>query len=68
MATVLPLGKVAEHFEVPIWQVRRLFQRGLLPEAPRVGPYRVVGVDDLPQVEKALRDAGYLPAEGAAHA
>jgi hypothetical protein len=41
--------------------VRRLFERGLLPPAPRVGAYRVIAVGDLPLVEKVLREAGYLP-------
>jgi hypothetical protein len=52
---------VARHYGVEPWQVRRLFERGLLPEAHRVGAYRVIAVDDLPQVEAVLKAAGYLP-------
>ena len=57
----LTIGAVARHFGCRTWQVRRLFERGLLPQAPRVGAYRVVAAGDLPAVEEALRQAGYLP-------
>ena len=59
----LTIGAVASRCGCPPWQVRRLFERGLLPPAPRVGAYRVIAAADLPLVEKALRDAGYLPQE-----
>jgi hypothetical protein len=61
----LTVGTVAEHFRVPPWMIRRLFERGLLPPAPRVGAYRVIAAADLPLVERALRVAGYLPRETA---
>jgi len=67
-ANVLTIGAVARRFGCTRWQVRRLFERGLLPPAPRVGAYRVIAADDLPVVEEALRRAGYLPAEVAAAA
>jgi hypothetical protein len=53
-------GSLAAHFGVEVWQVRRLFERGLLPEPGRVGAYRVVTEAELPAVEKALIAAGYL--------
>jgi DNA-binding transcriptional MerR regulator len=59
---VFTVGAVAERYGCQSWQVRRLFERGLLPPAPRVGAYRVIAASDLPQVEMALREAGYLPA------
>lgn len=59
----LTIGRVAEHFGCQKWQVRRLFERDLLPQAPRIGAYRVIAVSDLPCVEKTLRQAGYLPHE-----
>jgi hypothetical protein len=59
--SVHTIGAVARRYGVEPWQVRRLFERGLLPEAHRVGAYRVIAVDDLPQVEAALKAAGYLP-------
>jgi DNA-binding transcriptional MerR regulator len=62
----LTVGAVALRYGVPEWQIRRLFERGLLPPAPRVGPYRVIAITDLPKVEEALRAAGYLT-EGVAH-
>jgi DNA-binding transcriptional MerR regulator len=57
----LTIGAVARRYGCPPWQIRRLFERGLLPPAPRVGAYRVIAAADLPQVEEALRAAGYLP-------
>jgi hypothetical protein len=59
----LTVGAVARHFGRPAWQIRRLFERRLLPPAPRVGAYRVIAAADLPLVEKALREAGYLRQE-----
>jgi DNA-binding transcriptional MerR regulator len=61
--THLTLGSVAQRCGCKAWQVRRLFERGLLPPAPRIGSYRVVAVEDLPKVELALRKAGYLKEE-----
>lgn len=55
------LGDLARRFTCPVWAIRRLYERGLLPEPPRVGPYRVVAERDVPAVEAALRSAGYLP-------
>jgi hypothetical protein len=56
--SVLTIGDLARKFNCPAWQVRRLFERGLLPPATRVGPYRVVAASDLPPVN-------YGPACGA---
>jgi DNA-binding transcriptional MerR regulator len=56
----LTIGAVAGHFGVPPWQVRRLFERGMLPPAARVGAYRVIDPADLPKIEAALREARYL--------
>jgi DNA-binding transcriptional MerR regulator len=63
----LTLGAVANRLGCQPWQVRRLFERGLLPEPRRVATYRVVAEEDLPAVEKALKEAGYIPAEGGDH-
>jgi hypothetical protein len=59
----LTVGRIAVHFSVQPWMVRRCFERGLLPPAARVGAYRVVAVEDLPRVKEALKVAGYLPVE-----
>lgn len=59
----LTIGEVAQCFGVETCQVRNLFKRGFLPEPARVGAYRVVPKEDLPQVEDALRKAGYWAQE-----
>jgi DNA-binding transcriptional MerR regulator len=66
MPELLSVGDVAARLDVEPWQIRRLFERGLLPAARRVGGYRVVPSQDLPRVERALRAAGYLPEPAAA--
>jgi DNA-binding transcriptional MerR regulator len=58
---VLTVGDVARHFGIPIWRVRRLYEKGILPPPPRAGLYRLVPAGDLPRIEEALRQAGYLP-------
>jgi hypothetical protein len=62
---VMTIGDLCRHFDRPYWMMRKLFTRGFLAETLRVGPYRVVPVTDLPQVEAALRAAGYLPSDTA---
>jgi hypothetical protein len=57
--TVMSTGALARHFGCASWQVRRLFERGLLPPAQRVGQYRYVAAADLAAVEEALARAGY---------
>jgi AraC-like DNA-binding protein len=56
----LTMGEVAERLHCQAWRVARVFQRGLLPETPRVGRYRVVREDQVPEVKRALEKAGYL--------
>ena len=56
----LSLGEVAARYGVDLWKVQRLFRRRLLPTPPRVGPFRLVRADQLPEVEAALVRAGYL--------
>jgi DNA-binding transcriptional MerR regulator len=63
ISTVITIGETATRLGVQAWHVRRLFERGLLPPAQRVGAYRVVAVADLPKIETALRNAGYLSRE-----
>jgi DNA-binding transcriptional MerR regulator len=60
MTTPLTIGDVARLFDVAPWQVRRLFERALVPQARRVGAYRIIDPADLPTIEGALREAGYL--------
>lgn len=54
-------GDLAAHFQVRDWQIRRVFERGLVQERGRLGKYRLVYHGDLPAVERALRQLGYLP-------
>jgi type IV secretory pathway protease TraF len=55
------LGDLSRRYGCPVWAIRRLYERGLLAEPLRVGPYRVVAEPDVAAVEAALRAAGYLP-------
>jgi hypothetical protein len=63
--TFLTLGTIAKRYGIPAWMVRRIFERGILPPAARVGIWRVVAEADLPRLEAALRQAGYLRQEAA---
>jgi hypothetical protein len=65
---VMAVGAAARRLGVPPWKVRRLFERKLLPEPARVGPYRVITEADLPAVRAALLAAGYMRGEPACHA
>ncbi|GAC1473162.1 MAG: hypothetical protein NVSMB9_21340 [Isosphaeraceae bacterium] len=56
-------GDIARRFGCSEHQVRRLFTRGLLPEPPRFGPFRLIPASQLDQVEASLREAGYLRSE-----
>jgi hypothetical protein len=42
------------------WQVRRLFEDGILPEPPRFGQKRVILRVALPSIVEALRKRGWL--------
>lgn len=56
----LAVGEVARTLGCQGWQIRRLFERGLLPPAERIGLYRVIPESELPKVKEALQKAGYL--------
>jgi hypothetical protein len=42
------------------WMLRNLYNRGLIPPAPRLGHSRIIKPDDLPVLRKAAISAGYL--------
>jgi hypothetical protein len=63
---LLTLGQIARRYGCQLWQVRRLYERRLLPEPQRVSTYRVLTEADVPLVEAALRKAGYLGRQGGA--
>jgi len=60
MTGLLTLGQIATRFGCQLWQVRRLYERGLLPEPERIGRTRIVRREDLPRIEKLLRESGYV--------
>jgi len=60
-AMPMTVGQAANRLGVTARQVRRLYLRGLLPEPARAGLYRLISEDALPELELALRRAGYLP-------
>jgi hypothetical protein len=62
----ITLGAVARHFGLADYQVRRLYERKILPDPPRAGLYRLIDPADLPVIEAALRKAGVLPKSPAA--
>lgn len=56
----MSLGDLSRRFGLPVWKIRRLFERKILPEPERVGRLRTFGPGDVPKIEKALKEAGYL--------
>ncbi len=61
----LTLGEVARLFNCQLWQVRRVYERGLLPDALRVGKQRVVPKKDLPKLRKVMVAERYIRHESA---
>jgi DNA-binding transcriptional MerR regulator len=57
-------GEVARRLGIPVWAVRRIYERGLLPPPPRVGQYRFVPAEDVDRLEGLLIKAGYLKEAG----
>lgn len=63
----MTIGEAAERIGIRQWKLGRLYERGLLPRPPKLGPYRVVRESDLPAIVEAARKVGYLSGEGVAH-
>lgn len=59
----LTVPEVAKHFGCAPWKVRRLYERGVFPNPKRAALTRLIDEADLPKIEQALRDAGYLKSE-----
>ena len=57
---LLSLPEIAKRLRMPYPKVLRLFERGLVPQAIKVGRMRVVAVEELPRLREAARAAGYL--------
>jgi hypothetical protein len=60
LSEYISLGVVAKRLGCELWQVRRLFERGFLHPAHRIGAYRVVKESELPKIKAALVKVGYL--------
>jgi hypothetical protein len=60
MSEVMSTSEAARRLGVGVWAVRRVYEKKLLPDAPRIGQNRLIRGDDLPHLEAALRKAGYL--------
>lgn len=69
MSAVLAIGDVAALLSercgcrIDTWKIRACIARGFISEPPRVGIARAWAMSELPKLERALRRAGYLPAE-----
>jgi len=60
VAEVLSLPEAAALLKVGPWTLRKMFRRGLIKEAPRVGLHRCVLRRDLPRLRRALEAGGFL--------
>ncbi len=49
------------------WQVRRVFELGIVEEPPRFGGKRAIPRETIPQVVDALRLRGWLPTANDPH-
>lgn len=61
MSDVRTTRQVADSLGVAEWQVRRLFEKGDLPEPLRFGGKRAIPAAMLPKIVDALRARGWLP-------
>ena len=57
--------RIGQSLDPPVtlhpWQLRRLYEKGVLPPAERIGLYRVINEEDLPKITEALRAAAICP-------
>lgn len=65
MESPLTTAKLARRFGVEVWKVRRVFERGMVPEPGRLGLVRVFSESDVPPIEAAMIRAGYLEPKAA---
>ena len=56
----LSVGELARRLNVSPWRIPPALRAGAAAGAARVGPYRAIPLDQVDQVEAALRRAGYL--------
>ena len=61
--------QIGELLGVEEWQIRRLFELGILSEPPKFGGKRAIPPTLIPQIVEALNDRGWLAtSEGATDA
>jgi DNA-binding transcriptional MerR regulator len=58
-------GEVAQRYGIPSWKIDAAVRRGFIKPDERVIRYRMFREESMPKVEDGLRQAGYLPKEGA---
>jgi hypothetical protein len=56
----LTISEASLSIGIEPWQLRRLYNRQLVPEPARYGNNRVVKPDDLPGLRRAAKSVGYL--------
>jgi len=59
----LTTGELGDALGIQAWRIARLFERGLLPEAQRIGGRRLIPKSLIPVIVDALRARGGIAAE-----
>ena len=60
MLSLYTTADLARRYGIPVWKVRRLCDRKILPEPVRIMNNRVFVEADLPAIEAALRRVGCI--------
>jgi excisionase family DNA binding protein len=53
-------GEVSKILGIRSLHVSRIYERGFMPPATRVGPHRIIPAADLDALREAAKAAGYL--------
>lgn len=56
----ISVGQAANRLGIRTLHVCRLYERGFMPPAQRVGMRRIIPLEDLPKLKEAAKAAGYL--------
>lgn len=56
----LTLGEASDQLGCQAWKLRQCFARGLHPEPPRAGRYRLIAQSQLPVLRRILEQNGYI--------
>jgi excisionase family DNA binding protein len=57
---VMGVGEAARRLGVDTWELRRLYEKGQLPDPPRIGRHRLIRGSELPRLRDLLREAGKI--------